>query len=462
MKLTIEEIKQAIAANIKDDYDKDLIINNVEFDARKITPGSIFIPMKGARDGQEFISQAIDNGACAIVYEDDKYRRNDVISLQVADTLEAFQRLASYFLQKISPKVLAITGSNGKTTTKDMTYAVVKTTYQAYKTKGNYNNNIGLPYTILQMPDITEVLVLEMGMDGFGQIEELSNLARPSLAAITLIGESHIEHLGSRVGIAKAKMEIVTGMPNDGVLIIPANEPLLLDYEIKQKQQTFGLDIKADISAKVVEVAKDKTLFRTNLDDKLWEIPVLGDYNVANALIAISFGRALGIDLDTIREGLAHFSLTKERTEWQLRANKAEILSDVYNANPTAMRKVLDNFAKIQTKKKKIAVLGDMLELGEKAQEMHASVADVFNPKQIDQVYLYGDLILALYEKLSEFYPTEKLFYFATDQRDELIAKLDENLTSETMTLFKASNGMNLAEVVTKLVDSKDLQEENK
>ena len=257
MKVTSQEIAEALSSHCE----KSVEITNVEFDIRKVTEGSLFVPLAGARDGHEFIQQAIENGATATFWSWDMAQAPTEISvIPVEDTLKAMQALSKYYLAKVGAEVIAVTGSNGKTTTKDLTASVLAQRYRTYKTQGNYNNNIGLPYTILHMPEETEKLVLEMGMDHANEITELSQMAQPKVAAITMIGEAHIENLGSREGIAKAKMEIVDGLSKKGLLIIPANEPLLkpLSQNLSQEVTTFGL-AEGDVRGEVTREEKTAT-----------------------------------------------------------------------------------------------------------------------------------------------------------------------------------------------------------
>lgn len=455
MKLTVSEVVEAVQGKLFNVIGSGTEITSVEFDTRKIQQGSLFVPLKGNRDGHDFIQNAFDDGA--ILTFSDRELTSDVPFILVEDTNKALQDLASFYLKKVSPKVVAITGSNGKTTTKDMNAAVASTMYETYKTQGNYNNGIGLPYTILSMKETVEVLILEMGMDHKGEIELLSKIGQPDIAAITLIGESHIEHLGSRLGIAEAKMEIVTGLKSDGVLIIPGNEPLLtpLVEDVKQKVLTFQLEGSADISAEILEENKNETTFKTNLyPEIIFSIPVLGKYNVSNALIAILVGQELEIPVEKIQAGLAHFDLTKNRTEWLETSKGLAILSDVYNANPTAMNLVLDSFSKVETKGNKLVVLGDMLELGEGSQVMHESVASHIDPTAITEVYLYGEQMTYLYEKLKETFPAEKLHHFNKNEKEKLMAQLGQNIVYSDTVFLKASNGMGLREVVDYLLNN--------
>ena len=220
MKLTLYEVAKVVGAkNTISEFD-DVPLRQIEFDSRKIEKGDLFLPLKGACNGHDFIETAFENGAVATFSERDVEGHPYIL---VDDCLEAFQALASYYLEKQRVDVIAVTGSNGKTTTKDMIAAVLSTEYKTYKTQGNYNNEIGLPYTALHMPDDTEKIVLEMGQDHMGDIHLLSELAKPHIGVVTLIGEAHLEFFGSREKIAKGKLQIVDGMDSDGILIAPAD-----------------------------------------------------------------------------------------------------------------------------------------------------------------------------------------------------------------------------------------------
>ena len=449
MNLLVKEIVEAVQGENKAFSLVDRSISSVEFDTRKVEKNSLFVPLKGSRDGHEFISQALENGALLVLSEQDL--PENVPYIKVKDTLVALQQLAQYYLQKIHPKVIGITGSNGKTTTKDMTAAVLSQKYSTYKTQGNYNNHIGLPYTILSMPEQTEMLVLEMGMDHKGEIEVLSKLATPDVAAITMIGESHIEYLGSRQGIAEAKMEIAAGLKSEGTLVIPNDEPLLkhLIMDILQTVESFGIDTQATLSAILVSETKQDTQFSTNLfEGEIFSIPVIGSYNVKNALIALLIGRHFDVSVSQMKNGLATFDLTKNRTEWLKTNDGIDILSDVYNANPTAMKLVLDTFSSLDLEGKKIVVLGDMLELGEQSIQMHESVVDHISPNRIDSVYLYGSQMESLYRLLKGKMPQGSLHFYQKSEKKELMQQLSEQLQPKDTVFLKASNGMGLNEVV--------------
>lgn len=452
MNLTIQEIANALAI---DNINDSRSIEQVEFDSRKINQNALFIPLPGARDGHTFAQAAIENGAIALLWSqplDLAPKLEQVTILPVADVTKAFQQLAVYYREKIQPKVVAITGSNGKTTTKDMTEAVLAQQYRTYKTQGNYNNDLGLPYTILHMPVDTEILILEMGMDHAGEIAFLSTLGQPDAAAITIIGEAHLENLGSRENIAKAKLEIVTGLKQDGLLLIPADEALLvpLVQSLSQEIRTFGLE-QGDLSAKIINESSQQTTFEVAGAGQALTIPVLGGYNVKNALIAYGFGQYFGLTSAQIAKGLAQVELTKNRTQWLTASNGAALLSDVYNANPTAMGLVLDSFARLNLPGRRLACLADMLELGPDSLAMHAKMAEHIQ-QHYDKVYLYGSQMLALKEALAS--QNIPYAYFKTDEKAQLIACLSAELTPTDSLLLKGSNGMGLQAVVQALVEA--------
>ncbi|MCT0450573.1 UDP-N-acetylmuramoyl-tripeptide--D-alanyl-D-alanine ligase [Lactococcus cremoris] len=440
MKLTIHEIAQVVGA--KNDWSQlaDLSVNKIEFDSRLIEKGDIFLPLKGARDGHDFIEIAFDNGAIISFSE----KEVEQAHLLVDDNLAAFQTLAKYYLEKIKVPVIAVTGSNGKTTTKDMIAAVLSKKYKTYKTQGNHNNEIGLPYTILHMPEDTEKLVLEMGMDHPGDIDFLSQLAQPELALITLIGEAHLEFMGSRENIAKGKMGITAGL--HGELIAPADPIINAFIPENQKISRFGLPGEDLFITKLIE-HKERLTFETNFLDESITIPVPGKYNATNAMLAAYVGLHYGLTEAEINKALKEVELTRNRTEWKKSKNGADLLSDVYNANPTAMRLILETFQAIPKNEngRKIAVLADMLELGPTAAQLHKEVLKSIDFTKIDKVYLYGEMM----KNLADISTDKPVSYF-TDL-DLLTESLSADLKPADQVLFKGSNIMKLSEVVEKL-----------
>lgn len=457
--LTIKEIVRAVGALDYPSTQRDETIDSVAFDSRAMAAGGLFVPIKGERDGHIFVQGAIANGARATFWANDPNEApRDIIVIQVEDTLQALQDLARYYLKQVQPKVVGITGSAGKTTTKDMTAAALSAAFKVYKTQGNYNNEIGLPMTILAMPADTEVLVLEMGMSDFGEIDLLSRLAEPDVAVITMIGESHIEYLGSRANIAKAKLEILNGLKANGTFIYPGDEPLL--SEQLPSEATFtairvGLDEAEDVYAMSINGQAHQTSFYTSMAPEVeMTIPVAGLHNVQNALVACAIAYTLGLSMEMIREALANFQLSADRMEWVAGIEHAEILNDTYNANPSAMKSVIKTFAQMpesEMNSRRILVLGDMLELGRFSHDLHASVAETIDASVIAQVYLLGPEMASLNEALlKQGFPSERVHYYQQDKA-QLIADLKEDLHPDDQILVKASHGMGLIDVVNAL-----------
>ncbi len=447
MKLTLQEIASVVGAQNDVSLFEDLTINAIEFDSRQIKTGDLFLPLQGARDGHEFIDTAFANGAVATFSE--KNITSDYPYILVVDCLKAFQDLAQYYLEKMRVDVIAVTGSNGKTTTKDMIATILATTYKTYKTQGNYNNEIGLPYTVLHMPDDTEKIVLEMGQDHLGDIALLSNLTHPHIAVVTLIGEAHLEFFGSREKNAEGKMQITQGMDGHGILIAPADKIINSFLPEKQKVIRFGAD--EDIFVTELEEHKNYLNFKTNFLDNEIKLPVTGKYNATNAMIASYVGKLLNVSEEKIISALAQLNLTRNRTEWKKAANGADILSDVYNANPTAMKLILETFSSIPANNggKKIAVLADMKELGDSELALHAAMIASLDPAVIDRIFLFGPLMQALADEVAQVYSVGKWYYFAqADQVDELTEQIQKVLGPNDQILLKGSNSMKLAQVV--------------
>ncbi|WP_268913883.1 UDP-N-acetylmuramoyl-tripeptide--D-alanyl-D-alanine ligase [Lentilactobacillus sp. SPB1-3] len=459
MKMTIAEIAQAIDADTslisKENLTKE--ITSVDFDSRNITEGGLFIPLLGEKDGHNYIESAAANGAGATLFAKDHENQLPVAipALLVDDPLKSFQTLSKYYLQKINPRVIAVTGSNGKTTTKDMIAAVLSAEFNVVKTHDNFNNEIGVPYTLLQMESNTEFLVVELGMDRPMQLDFLSKLVEPDVALITMIGEAHIEFFKTRDKIADAKMEITHGLKEDGIFIYDGDEPLLRERakDLSVRTMTFGSNTENDIYPTKIDGEKFETNFTTNLwPDMEMTIPLIGDYNVNNALMAILVGKIFRIHEKLISEQLKHVQLTKNRTEWLEGKLGEAILSDVYNSNPTAALEVLKTINETPVSGRRVIVLGDMLELGEQSLSMHASLAKNISLDKDNQIYLIGKDIQALADELRPQYDNTRLHIYQKDQLDKLAADLIVDMQPNDTVLLKASHGIHLEQVVAKLV----------
>ena len=452
MKLDLYEIAEVLSAKNDVTQFENVALRNAEFDSRLIESGDLFVPLKGARDGHDFIATAFAQGAAATLSERPVAEGAYIL---VDDVLIAFQRLAQYYLEKMQVDVLAVTGSNGKTTTKDMLAQLLATTYKTYKTQGNYNNEIGLPYTVLHMTKDTEKLVLEMGQDHLGDIHLLSELAKPKTGIVTLVGEAHLEFFGSRAEIAQGKMQIADGLRKDGLLIVPADKIVNEFLPADCKLVRFGSD--ADIFLTRLEERKDSLSFDCNFLEQRIDLPVTGKYNATNAMIAAYAALQEGVSEAAIAQAFSELELTRNRTEWKKAGNGADILSDVYNANPTAMRLILETFSTIPANPggRKLAVLADMKELGADSKSMHGSMITSLNPEIVTDLFLYGQDMEALYDYAKEIYPPGKVHYFIKndekDQFEQLTKAVREKLTPADQILLKGSNSMNLAELVEDL-----------
>ena len=434
MKLTIHEVVRVVdAKNDVTNYADNPLVK-AEFDSRLIGAGDLFVPLKGARDGHDFIETAFENGAAVTLSEKEVADHPYIL---VDDVLTAFQALAAYYLQKTGVDVFAVTGSNGKTTTKDMLAHLLSTSYKTYKTQGNYNNEIGLPYTVLHMPDTTEKLVLEMGQDHLGDIHLLSELARPKTAIVTLVGEAHLAFFKDRSEIAKGKLQIADGMEKGGLLLAPA-DPIVEDYLPTDK--------------KVVRFGPGAELEITDLIERKDSLT-----NATNAMIASYVALQEGVTEEQIHQAFQNLELTRNRTEWKKATNGADILSDVYNANPTAMKLILETFSAIPANEggKKLAVLADMKELGDQSVQLHNQMILSITPDVLDTVIFYGEDIADLAQLASQMFPIGHVYYFKKtaeeDQFEAMVKQVKESLGAHDQILLKGSNSMNLAKLVESL-----------
>nr|WP_275695662.1 UDP-N-acetylmuramoyl-tripeptide--D-alanyl-D-alanine ligase [Fredinandcohnia sp. SECRCQ15] len=430
---------------------KDLIIEGVSIDTRTIQSGNLYIPIVGETfNGHEFVETAIDNGASAVLWGmNESNPPKGIPVIYVEDTLVALQNLAKNYRDELSIKVVGITGSNGKTTTKDMVTAVLSTVFRVHKTEGNLNNHIGLPLTILRLNEDTEVAVLEMGMSAFGEIEFLTKLARPDIAIITNIGESHMQDLGSRDGIAKAKLEIVDGLAQSGILIYDGDEPLLLDKvkKLNISSLTFGSTGKNDLFPTDVKLESNGTYFSINKNNgEEFYIPVLGKHNVNNATAAIAVGLHFNLSWNEIKAGLKNSKITNMRLELIEGKNGLKLINDAYNASPTSMKAAISLIQDLKGFNRKIVILADMLELGENEIKYHEEMGHLLDPTKIDYVFTFGKLGEYISKRAVERFPTGRVKAYLN--KEELIAELGKVVNKDDVVLLKGSRGMKLEEVV--------------
>lgn len=451
IEVTLKQIKAWIPCEIDEKY-LDHTIKGVTIDSRKIDEGNLFIPFKGENtDGHRFVEQALQDGAGAVFYQKDVKPEHPVEGpvIWVDDTLLALQELAKAYLQHVQPKVIAVTGSNGKTTTKDMIESVLKPNFKVKKTQGNYNNEIGMPLMILELDEDTEISILEMGMSGFHQIELLSEIAQPDIAVITNIGESHMQDLGSREGIARAKFEIVAGLKPEGVLLYDGDEPLLVPHvHTLENNQAISIGISSENEV-VCHVEQHDALgiaFSIN-DQEHYQIPILGIHNMRNAAIAITVGKLSGLDYETIKTNIAQVQLTQMRMELHHSKQDVAVINDAYNASPTSMKAAIDTLSAMDGRK--ILILADVLELGENSAAMHASVGEYLEDKGIDYLLTYGEEAAHIHQAGKAFVETAEHF----DDKTQLIEYTLAHVQPKDNVLIKGSRGMALEEVAQALLE---------
>ncbi|EUJ29678.1 UDP-N-acetylmuramoyl-tripeptide--D-alanyl-D-alanine ligase [Listeria cornellensis] len=453
MKKTVAEMAEMISIFNDVEGWRDVVLTGVCFDTRQIQAGDLFVPFVGeSRDGHAFVKDAYDAGASAALWQKDVPNPPEGVPiLMVEDTLSALQDLAKAYLQEVNPKTIAITGSNGKTTTKDIMAAIVASKYRVHKTGGNFNNHIGLPYTILSMPADTEVAVLEMGMNHRHEIKVLTRIVMPDIALITNVGEAHLEHLGSREEIAKAKMEIAMGLDAASLLIYPSEEELLKPLVTDNyRVATFGKN--GDLRPKMMRTEMEGTSFTTNVapDVEIF-VPIVGEHNVFNTMAAMLAAQELGISASDVKEALASMERSTSRLEWLVGAKGSDILNDAYNSSPTALMAVLKTFMHLEApNKKKFVVVADMLELGEDADAFHYNAGKSIEKGSINKVFAYGNHIEAFTKAAAEQIGEENVFYFET--KAELEAELLAQVTGEEYIMVKGSYGMGLKDIVEALM----------
>ncbi|KAB7704798.1 UDP-N-acetylmuramoyl-tripeptide--D-alanyl-D-alanine ligase [Bacillus aerolatus] len=454
MRKTIEQLVNMIKVENDLEAFKDRIVEGVVIDSRKAVSGQLFVPFKGENtDGHQYVRQAIEQGAAAALWQQDVPNPpEDLPVLVVEDTLKALQQLAKVYRDELPVKVVGITGSNGKTTTKDMLASLLSLKFNVQKTEGNLNNHIGLPLTILSLKEDTEAAVIEMGMSNKGEIELLTKIASPDVAIITNIGEAHLQDLGSREAITEAKLEIISGLSVNGTLIYHGDEPLLKEAlaEPEIETQTFGFDQSNDMYALAIEPFQDGSQFTVNTAPHVeFFLPVLGRHNVLNAMAAMLAAHKMGIAFEDMKAGLTSVELTKMRMEWIEGIKGTKLINDAYNASPTSMKAAIELAEKMPGFERKILVLGDMLELGLDEELFHYQVGQTVDGEIIDYLFTFGRLGQFIAAGAKNSLGEDRIFAFTDKQ--ELIEKLQSVLMGGELIVVKASRGIKLEEVIEAL-----------
>lgn len=455
MQLKLAEIAGAVAGDLV--YgDPALLIKGVSTDTRTIEPGSLFVPLKGdSFDGHDFLAAARSAGAAACLWNRSEVQRDlDFPLILVDDTLVALQELAHYYRLKINPTVIGITGSNGKTTTKDILSAIVAEAYRVSSTAGNLNNHIGLPLTILSMPKDTEVLIVEMGMNHLGEIALLTKIAQPDHVIITNVAESHIEFLKTEAKIIEAKLEIMLGLAAGGYAILPGDQAAVR-AEASRRGLTnliwVGLDSNNDNY--VADLYRDDLagIGFKDASGSDYVLPLIGTHNAVNALMAIEIAKLLQIDESKIQTGLSTVQTSGMRLQIETLADGSIILNDAYNASPTSMRCSIELLARLADFPYKLAVLGDMLELGIESSRYHYEIGQALAQEEIDYLIALGNYAQDLIDGAIESGLSIEHAYKASSVED-IVNHMNKLKYPRVAILVKGSRGNRLERLVELLL----------
>ena len=436
---------QAIASAVKGTlvgFDKP--ITSVSTDTRKIATGCLFIALRGERfDGHDYLAAAVENGAAAVMTE----RQTELAAPQIVvqNTRDAYLALASWYLGTFSIPVVGVTGSVGKTSTREMIAAAIGVRYHVHKNDGNLNNEIGLPATVLSLDEGYTAAVYEMGMNHAGEISRLAKAVKPTVGVITNVGMAHIENLGSRENILAAKLEILDGMAENAPLVINMDNDLLSAVKYKHTV-TYGIRVPADYTAVDMETTENGVTFlcRHNGEDTPVTLPVTGVHNVYNALAAIAVAGCFSVPPEEAAKGLLDYHSTGLRQHIE-HIGSLTLIEDCYNANPDSMKAGLDTLRTI-AKHRRIAVLGDMLELGSYAPEAHRVVGE-YAASRADLVLTCGEQAALIAER-AEAGGTTALHF---ESKEQLSACLPELLSDGDTVLFKASRGLKFEDIIEAL-----------
>ena len=451
MKLSIDQIIAAVNGKLLNPcvMQSQCYIENITTDSRKQIEKGLFIPLRGERfDGHDFIKNVYEKGVIATLTMNEEVVDQKIATILVEDTNKALLDLGCFYRKQFILPVVGITGSVGKTSTKEMISAVLSGKWNVHKTQGNFNNEIGLPLTLFDLNASHEAAVIEMGMNHFGEIHNLTCCALPDVAVITNIGTSHIENLGSREGILQAKLEILDGLHPKGVLVINGDNDLLstIDHLSVQKL-SYGLMATNDYWAKDIQSQGEYTTATVISPRQTYTIRIkaLGEHMVYNTLAAIAVAEHFGLTEEEITRGLSSYAPAKMRMHITTSENGLTIIDDTYNASPDSMKAALKVLCDYDVKGRKVAILGDMFEMGEFAPKLHQEVGQFAAETNIDVLITIGDLAKHIYEGYQE-KGTKEVYYFKT--KEAFIENIMHVIQKEDCVLLKASRGMHFETLI--------------
>lgn len=456
LNLTVEDLLKATGGIlIKGDPRK--IINSLSTDSRKINIDDLFLALKGERfDGHDFISEAVKKGAIGVIIDKDIHIYDDVIVIKVKDTLKALQDIANFYRKKLNAKVIGVTGSSGKTTTKDFIGQFLRLKGKVCISRENFNNEIGVPLSILEAEEDAQFLVLEMAMRNKGEIRVLSKLSEPDVGLITNIGWAHIGRLGSKEAIMEAKSEIFEYVSTDGIGVLNADDVYSrrIYEKLKIKKYTFGFDEKSDVRGIIVSKKNDycilEVFFPNNKKTKI-RLPIFPLNIYRNLIAALTvFWIFYPDEVDQVNE-ISNLAFPKQRLNIKVTKKGVFIIDDTYNANPDSMKTAIEYLEVFRTSGKKVALLGDMLELGDYSIEGHEEVILDLKDKNFDLVVLYGEEMKKVYEEMKDFLKNKNIFCFTNV--DDIKNLLKNTLNSSDVVLIKGSRAMQMEKFVNFLED---------
>ena len=462
--MTLENIAAAVGGELCNNNENIREAAGVVIDSRKIEKDFIFIATVGERvDGHSFIDSVFEKGALGVICEKAPQNPKGPYIL-VKDSFQALKDLAEYYRSQLDVKVVGITGSVGKTSTKEFVASVLSKGFNTLKTEGNFNNEVGLPLTVLKIQKDCEIAVLEMGISDFGEMHRLSKIAKPDICMITNIGQCHLENLGTRDGILKAKTEIFDFMSADAEICLNGDDDKLITVcDVDGKNPLFfGRNTDRDIYATDYVnkgLAGSEVVIHINTDGRQEsfkaDIPLPGEHMVYNALAATAAGVMCGLETSKIREGIAQVKPVGGRSN-VISTDRITIIDDCYNANPVSMKAAIDllamtNMAGDSTKSsRKVAILGDMFELGENEKALHKQVGTYIANQKADVVVCIGELSKNMYEGITESEGSSENVHYYKD-KEKMIKDISRLIQDEDIVLVKASHGMHFEEIINEL-----------
>ena len=416
-----------------EEFSKKVQIKNVVMDSRKVTEGSLFFAIN---NGNSYVKDVLDKGVSLVIADNTDVKDERIV--KVSNTIATMQDLATKYRKKLDIQVIGITGSNGKTTTKDIVYSLLSAKAKTLKTEGNYNNHIGLPYTLLNVTDEEKFVVLEMGMSSLGEIRRLGEISSPDYAIITNIGDSHIEFLKTRDNVFKAKTELLEFVNKENTFVCGDDE-----YLAKLDVNRIGFNDNNTHKIESYEFSDKGSKFV--LDGKEYKISLLGKHNISNTAIAIELAKKIGLTDEEIQSGLKEIKISNMRFQ-EIKIGEDIYINDAYNASPTSMKAAIDTLNEIYNDKYKIAILGDMLELGENEVDYHIDVLNYLLDKKIKLIYLYGERMKKAYDIFMKSKSEEYRFWYYPTK--EGIVESLKNIRMEKVILLKASRGTALEDII--------------